>query len=153
MFVVPPFESATTLVLYYGAVFLLYDTLYTVVNVPYLALIPELAQDYDQRSSLTGWRTAFSFLAQLVTAGAFKLLAENLFTPWFGVGPEALRMGYLLAAGLWAVSMALPVGPDLARQLALSVSVSSAAPRCNDGHRQIFAGSWIQGNRSNLARP
>lgn len=109
MFVVPPFESATALVLYYGAVFLLYDTLYTVVNVPYLALIPELAQDYDQRSSLTGWRTAFSFLAQLVTAGAFKLLAENLFAPWFGAGPEALRMGYLLAAGLWAVSMALPL--------------------------------------------
>ena len=108
MFTVPPIESRTWLVLYYGAIFLLYDTLYTVVNVPYLALVPELADSYDERSSLTGWRTAFSFLAQLVTAGAFKLLAENVFTPWFGGGPEGIRAGYLLAAGLWAASMALP---------------------------------------------
>lgn len=108
MFVVPPFESRTALVLYYSVVFLLYDTLYTIVNVPYLALVPELAQTYDERSSLTGWRTAFSFLAQLVTAGAFKLLAEHVFAPWFGGGPDGIRLGYLLAAGLWALSMALP---------------------------------------------
>ena len=62
-----------TAALLYGAVFLLYDTLFTIVNVPYLALVPELADSYDERSSLTGWRTAFSFLAQLATAGAFKL--------------------------------------------------------------------------------
>lgn len=108
MFVVPPLESRAALVLYYSAVFLLYDTLYTVVNVPYLALVPELAQTYDERSSLTGWRTAFSFLAQLVTAGAFKLLAEHVFAPWLGGGPEGIRLGYLMAAGLWALSMALP---------------------------------------------
>lgn len=108
MFIVPPIESKGWLLFYYGAVFLLYDTLFTIVNVPYLALVPELADSYDERSSLTGWRTAFSFLAQLVTAGAFKLLAENVFAPWFGGGPEGIRAGYLLAAGLWAVSMALP---------------------------------------------
>lgn len=108
MFVVPPFESRVALVLYYSIVFLAYDTLYTVVNVPYLALVPELGEGYDERSSLTGWRTAFSFLAQLVTAGAFKLLAEHVFAPWFGGGPEAIRMGYLVAAGLWSLSMALP---------------------------------------------
>ena len=108
MFWVPPFESDAALVLYYSVVFLLYDTLYTVVNVPYLSLVPELAEGYDERSSLTGWRTAFSFLAQLATAGAFKLLAENVFAPWFGGGPDAIRMGYLLSAGLWSLSMALP---------------------------------------------
>ncbi len=108
MFVVPPFESKAALVVYYGVIFLLYDTLYTVVNVPYLSLVPELAQTYDERSSLTGWRTAFSFLAQLVTAGAFKLLAEHVFAAWFGGGPAGIRLGYLLAAGLWALSMALP---------------------------------------------
>ena len=109
LFFVPPIESRTLLVLYYSIVFLLYDTLYTVVNVPYLALVPELAQTYDDRSSLTGWRTAFSFLAQLATAGAFKLLAEHVFAPWFGGGPPGIRLGYLLAAGLWSLSMALPL--------------------------------------------
>ncbi len=109
LFVVPPIENRSLLVLYYSIVFLLYDTLYTVVNVPYLALVPELAQTYDERSSLTGWRTAFSFLAQLATAGAFKLLAEQVFAGWFGGGPPGIRMGYLLAAGLWSLSMALPL--------------------------------------------
>ena len=108
MFTVPPIESKGWLLFYYGVVFLLYDTLFTVVNVPYLAMVPELADSYDERSSLTGWRTAFSFLAQLATAGAFKLLAEHVFGPWFGGGPEGIRAGYLLAAGLWAASMALP---------------------------------------------
>ncbi len=108
MFIVPGFESRSALVIYYGIIFLLYDTLFTIVNVPYLALVPELAKSYDDRSSLTGWRTAFSFLAQLVTAGGFKLLAENVFAPWFGGGPDAIRTGYALAAGLWAISMALP---------------------------------------------
>lgn len=108
LFVVPPIESRAGLVLYYSVVFLVYDTLYTIVNVPYLALVPELTEGYDERSSLTGWRTAMSFLAQLVTAGAFKLLAENVFGQWFGGGPDGLRLGYLMAAGLWAVSMAVP---------------------------------------------
>ncbi len=107
MFIVPPFESRAALLLYYSLIFLVYDTLFTIVNVPYLALVPELTDNYDERSSLTGWRTAIAFLAQLVTAGAFKLLAENVFAPWFG-GPSGLRQGYLLAAGLWAISMALP---------------------------------------------
>ncbi len=107
MFIVPPFESRSALLLYYSLVFLIYDTLFTIVNVPYLALVPELTDHYDERSSLTGWRTAVAFLAQLVTAGAFKLLAENVFAPWFG-GPDGLRLGYMLAAGLWAISMAVP---------------------------------------------
>ncbi|MEZ4515440.1 MAG: MFS transporter [Chloroflexota bacterium] len=78
MFYVPPLESKAALALYYSVIFLLFDTLYTVVNVPYLALMPELTEEYDERSSLTGWRIAFSILASLVTAGLFKLLAENV---------------------------------------------------------------------------
>lgn len=108
MFFVPPVEDPRALAVYYSIVFLLFDTLYTVVNVPYLALVPELTEGYDERSSLTGWRTVMSLLASLVTAGAFKLLAENVFAGWFGGGPEGIRMGYMLAAALWAISIALP---------------------------------------------
>ncbi|MFO7662949.1 MAG: glycoside-pentoside-hexuronide (GPH):cation symporter [Chloroflexota bacterium] len=108
MFVVPPFESTGALAVYYSFVFLLFDTLYTVVNVPYLALVPELTEGYDERSSLTGWRTAMSLLASLVTAGAFKLLAENVFAGWFGGWPSGIRAGYMLSAALWSISIALP---------------------------------------------
>lgn len=108
MFYVPPWESKTALAVYYSVIFLLFDTLFTIVNVPYLALMPELTEQYDERSSLTGWRIAFSVLASLVTAGLFKLLAENVLAPALGGGPEALRQGYFLAAGLWSVTIALP---------------------------------------------
>lgn len=108
MFYVPPFSSTAALALYFAVVFLLFDTLYTIVNVPYLALLPEMTEGYDERSSLTGWRIGFSILASLVTAGLFKLLAENVFGQMAGGGPDGIRTGYLIAAALWAVTIALP---------------------------------------------
>ena len=78
MFFVPPIESQVGLAIYYGAIYLIFDTLYTIVNVPYSALTPELSDDYDERSNLAGWRMGTSIFAALVTAGTFKLLAENV---------------------------------------------------------------------------
>lgn len=109
LFWVPPFENRFALTAYYSFAYLLFDTLYTIVNVPYTALTPELTEDYDERSSLTGWRVSVSIFASLVTGAFFKLLAENLFAPWFGVGTEAIRYGYLLAAFLWSLTLAVPL--------------------------------------------
>lgn len=108
MFYAPPFESRTALVIYFSVAFLLFDTLFTVVNVPYLALMPEMAERYDDRSSLAGWRIAFSVLASLITAALFKVLAENVLAPRFGGGIEGLRLGYLVTAAIWGVTIALP---------------------------------------------
>jgi len=71
MFTVPDLDSDRALFAYYSLVFLLFDTLFTIVNVPYLALLPELTDGYDERSSLAGWRISFSILASLITAGLF----------------------------------------------------------------------------------
>ena len=108
MFFVPAFESKISLAIYYALVFLAFDTLYTIVNVPYIALTPELTEDYDERSNLTGWRMSVAILASLVTGGGFKLLAENVIGAGLGGGPEAIRTGYAIAAGLWGVTLALP---------------------------------------------
>ena len=102
MFNPPPFTSQIAVAIYYGIVFILYDTAYTLVNAPYAALTSELTEDYDERSSLAGWRMANSIFASLVTAGAFKLLAESVFAGWFP-GPHALQYGYAVAGGLWGV--------------------------------------------------
>jgi GPH family glycoside/pentoside/hexuronide:cation symporter len=106
MFNRPPFESDWAIALYYGLVFILYDTAYTIVNAPYSALTSELTEDYDERSSLAGWRMANSIFASLFTAGLFKLLAENVFAGWFA-GPDAVRNGYAVAAALWGVMITL----------------------------------------------
>ncbi len=111
LFLVPPFESESALVLYYIAAFLFFDTMYTVVNVPYSALTPELTEDYDERSSLTGWRIATAIFATLVAGASFKWLAETVLGGWFQlyVAPsEALRFGFAATAGLWSITLALP---------------------------------------------
>ncbi|MDT8306788.1 MAG: glycoside-pentoside-hexuronide (GPH):cation symporter [Anaerolineae bacterium] len=108
LFLVPPWESSLALAAYYVLAFLLFDSLYTVINVPYSALMPELTEDYDERSSLAGWRITFSILAALVTGGLFKYLAEEVFAGWLGGGLMALRTGYALSAVVWGLIIALP---------------------------------------------
>lgn len=102
MFNRPPFEGPVAVALYYAFVFILYDTAFTIVNAPYAALTAELSEDYDERSSLAGWRMGNSIFASLVTAGAFKLLAENVFAGWFE-GPDALVSGYAVAGAFWGL--------------------------------------------------
>jgi GPH family glycoside/pentoside/hexuronide:cation symporter len=50
------------------ATFLLFDTLWTLTNVPYYALTSELTDDYDERSSLTTYRMVMAVPAYLVGA-------------------------------------------------------------------------------------
>jgi GPH family glycoside/pentoside/hexuronide:cation symporter len=111
LFLVPPFESETALVLYYIVAFLFFDTMYTIVNVPYSALTPELTEDYDERSSLTGWRIATAILATLVAGATFKWLAESVLGSLFQNSMEpsqAIRFGFAATAALWSITLALP---------------------------------------------
>lgn len=102
MFSPPPFTGDLAIAFYYAAIFILYDTAFTIVNAPYAALTSELTEDYDERSSLAGWRMGNSIFAALLTAALFKLLAENLFAGWFS-GEDALRSGYAVAGAIWGV--------------------------------------------------
>ena len=61
---VPPLEQLG-LAIYYAIAFILFDTAYTVVHVGYNALTPELTSDYDERSSLNGYRMIFSISGAL----------------------------------------------------------------------------------------
>lgn len=61
MWMVPDFGGSMTLrFLYYTFVAILFHTAYTAVNLPYAALTPELTKDYDERTSLNGFRLSFS---------------------------------------------------------------------------------------------
>lgn len=62
----PPFENQWALMAYYAFAYLVYDAMYTIVSMPYMALTPELTQDYDERTSLTSYRMAFSLVGGLV---------------------------------------------------------------------------------------
>ncbi len=90
MWIVPPF-SPTGLAVYYAIVFILFDTAFTVVHVGYNARTPELTSDYDERSSLNGYRMVFSISG---TLGAI-ILATVL--GWF---IEDKRLLFALGVGL-----------------------------------------------------
>ena len=63
----PPLETQTALVVYYTFMFVLYDAANTLVGMPYFALTPELTEDYDERTELTGYRMFFSILGGLIS--------------------------------------------------------------------------------------
>ncbi len=62
----PPTSSQFLLAAYYALAYFLFDSSYTFVTMPYAALTPELTQDYDERTSLTSFRMAFSIIGSLV---------------------------------------------------------------------------------------
>ena len=91
--------------------FMLFSAAYTVVQVPYMALTPELAPDYNERTSLTSYRMGFgtfaSMLAVALPPTLFSLLSgaatPNEAAPgdWFSVGVIfgiICTVAYLVAA-------------------------------------------------------
>lgn len=64
MWFVPQFGQVG-LAVFYTIVFILFDTCYTAMYVGYNALTPELTSDYDERSSVNGYRMAISISGTL----------------------------------------------------------------------------------------
>jgi glycoside/pentoside/hexuronide:cation symporter, GPH family len=98
---IPPIQSQVWLAIYYGVAFVLYDTAATVIYMPYFALTPELTQDYDERTTLTSYRMAFSILGGMI---GFVVPLAIIGT----MSPENARTVQLVGAGLGLVSI-LPI--------------------------------------------
>ena len=101
LFLVPPFGE-TGKVVYFLVVTLMLDTMFTIVNVPYTALTPELSRDYDERTSLNSYRFAFSITAGLIAAVLHPIIvgavAQN----------SSQQMGYAVSAFIFAVLCTIP---------------------------------------------
>lgn len=79
--VVPQFAVERTaqtwgLFWYYVGIGVLSQVFYTVVNLPYTALTPELTQDYDERTSLNSFRFGFSIGGSVLSL----ILAQVIFS-------------------------------------------------------------------------
>ncbi len=62
-----PALSPVLLTVYYALIFIIFDTAYTIIHVGYNALTPEMTKDYDERSSLNGYRMAYSIAGGIIT--------------------------------------------------------------------------------------
>ncbi len=70
MFTKVSFSSELFLFLYLTFLYCLLNTAYTLVNIPYAALLPELSSDYNERTILTGYRMSFAVVGTFVGAAA-----------------------------------------------------------------------------------
>jgi GPH family glycoside/pentoside/hexuronide:cation symporter len=100
MWFVPPLKQIG-LAVYYAIIFILFDTAFTVVHVGYNSLTPEMTADYDERSTLNGYRMVFSITG---TLGAI-ILATVL--GWYITDSKTLFT--ILGIGLGAVSIIPPL--------------------------------------------
>jgi len=88
----PPTQNPILLTAYFTLAYFLYDTCVTLITMPYFALTPELTQDYDERTSLTMYRMAFSITGSL-TAFIVPLLIIGKMHPQNA--PRVFMMGLI----------------------------------------------------------
>jgi GPH family glycoside/pentoside/hexuronide:cation symporter len=105
LWIVPEFggKSAEWLLFwYYVIIGALSQIFYTVVNLPYTAMTPELTQDFDERTQLNSFRFAFSIGGSILSL----ILAQII----FNIIPEEQRQTqYLVLAALCTVISVLAV--------------------------------------------
>ncbi|MBE9011911.1 MFS transporter, partial [Pseudanabaenaceae cyanobacterium LEGE 13415] len=83
---------------YYTFISIVFGWLYTVVNLPYTALTPELTQDYDERTSLNSYRFAFSIggsILSVVLVGVIGSMFADLSQRYLVIGAVCGILGFL----------------------------------------------------------
>src|SRR5512136_1350354 len=99
----PPWQNQIALMLTVMFAYMLSDTFQTLVSVPYNTLTPEIAPDYDQRTTLTGFRMFFNLLASLATAVAAPMIVKSAVQ-----AGASSQQGYLTVAALFGGFAAIP---------------------------------------------
>src|SRR5512134_3341 len=100
----PNWESQTALLIYVTLSFMLADTLQTLVGVPFLSLTPELTSDYDERTSLTSFRSFFQLAGALTV-----VLAEPAIVDMVLAGGGTQQQGFMLVGALFGSIGAIPL--------------------------------------------
>ena len=75
------FESQTGLLIYYSLAIILFDTIYTTIHISYNALTPAITTDYDQQSTLNGYRMGYSIFGTLLAIIIAVLVGDLIDDP------------------------------------------------------------------------
>jgi GPH family glycoside/pentoside/hexuronide:cation symporter len=100
----PQWESPVARLIYVTLAFMLADTLSTLVSVPYLSLTPELAPTYDERTTLTSFRTVFQLFSALVVVVAAPMIVDFVLARG---GTQ--QQGFMLVGAFFGASGAIPL--------------------------------------------
>lgn len=99
----PNWDSQLALLIYITLSFMISDTLITLVGVPYLSLTPELTQDYDERTSLSSFRSVFQLLAAMAVVIAAPMIVDKVIE-----GGGSQQQGFMLAGAVFGALGSLP---------------------------------------------
>lgn len=100
----PNWESQVGLLIYVTLAFMISDTLTTLVAVPYLSLTPELTRNYDERTSLSSFRTVFQLLSAMVVVIAAPMIVDGVIA-----GGGTQQQGFMTAGAVFGAIGALPL--------------------------------------------
>lgn len=100
----PNWESQVGLLIYVTLAFMLSDTLTTLVAVPYYSLTPELTQNYDERTSLSSFRTVFQLASAMVVVIAAPMIVDAVMA-----GGGSQQQGFMTAGAVFGAIGALPL--------------------------------------------
>lgn len=104
---VPPLSEAGKFVYYLG-IYILFNTAYTVVSVPYGALMAQMTQNYNERTVLSSFRVGFSFIGSLLAAAGIPFIVDILFASkpvdtsylYMGILFGIVMIGLLISTGV-----------------------------------------------------
>lgn len=99
----PPWSTQVMLMIHVTLAFMVADTLQTLVTVPYLSLTPEIATEYDERTSLTSYRMFINMVASLATVISAPTIIESMVKLGY-----TQQQGYLTVAAILGGLAAIP---------------------------------------------
>jgi len=100
----PNWDSQLALLIYVTLSFMISDTLTTLISVPFMSLTPELTPDYDERTSLTSFRSVF----QLIGALSMVIAAPSIVDMILNAGGTQ-QQGFMTVGALFGAIGAVPL--------------------------------------------
>lgn len=97
-------EGTTAKFIYYLFAYMFFGTAFTIVMIPYNALLPDLTGDYNERTAFTTVRLAFSAGSAILAAILPSMMIKHAGSP---VNGPAQRPGYLMMAVVFGAIFAL----------------------------------------------
>ncbi|HEY5730693.1 MAG TPA: MFS transporter, partial [Anaerolineales bacterium] len=96
--------NQAALMAYVTFAFMLADTLQTLISVPFLSLTPELTPDYDERTTLTSFRSFFQLVGALSVVIAAPAIVDMVLT-----NGGTQQQGFMLVGAIFGGIGAIPL--------------------------------------------
>ncbi len=100
----PNWDNQIALMIYVTLAFMLADTLQTLVSVPFLSLTPELTPDYDERTTLTSFRSFFQLVGALSVVIAAPAIVDMVLS-----SGGTQQQGFMLVGAIFGSIGVIPL--------------------------------------------